>query len=396
MDKNSNCSANICHHYNYGRRTTLLISGILAASVWFVCLFTKHIVVLFIARLLQGAYLATVDVVSPVYIAEICGAKRRGTFGGFFNVFWNLGTLYAFINSDYLPFDEYTITLMLLPVLFCSTFVFMPESPYYYFMKNEPDKAKSSLQWVRCGEDIEVEYKEIEEAVREDMKNAGSWKDLIATKEDRRALYIVLIVLTTRYLIGLTVVVAYAENIFAKAGQQMFTPNQQSIGLALLFTVSSAAASFFSDIVGRRKLLIYSLIGTAISNAIIAVYFGLLELTSLQVTPYVWIMYAGTLGYCIFTTVGPAMLVPTMRAEFFPSHTRSKGVAMTNLIALIFLLVQEITFPIIAAEIGIYFNFIIFGTVATIGCIFVTIYVPESAGKTLAEVNQTVKDIVLH
>ncbi|XP_073979412.1 facilitated trehalose transporter Tret1-like [Rhodnius prolixus] len=377
----------------YGRKRVLLYCGILAAAVWLITTFTKHIVVLYIARLIQGGCLASVEIVAPVYIAEISGANRRGTLGGYYAVFWYFGTLVAFIISDFLSFEIYTLSLISFPLLFFITLTFIPETPYYYLMKNKAVDAKESLQWLRYGEDIEEEYKEMEKAVREDMKNAGSWKDLVATKKDRRALFIALIACLARYLVGMGTVSAFAEDIFAEAGQFWFTANQQSICLALVFTLSTSVASHFSDTVGRRKLLIYSLIGTAISNATVAVYFGLLQLTSLKVIPYVWIMYVGIFGFCFFTSIGLGQLVPTIKAEFFPSHTRSKGGAFLNLMAATAVFAQMYTFPIITAEIGMYFNFLLFGIVAVIGCIFVTIYIPESAGKTLTEVNQTVKAI---
>uniref|UniRef100_T1I7U3 Major facilitator superfamily (MFS) profile domain-containing protein n=1 Tax=Rhodnius prolixus TaxID=13249 RepID=T1I7U3_RHOPR len=136
---------------------------------------------------------AAVETIGPVYLAEISGAKIRGALCGYYTVFWNFGIMCAFMVSDYLPFDLYTGALIAVPTLFCITFFFMPESPYYYFIRNQSVNGKKSLKWLRHGEDIEVECKEIEEAVREDMKNDGSWKDLIATKKDRRALLIVLI-----------------------------------------------------------------------------------------------------------------------------------------------------------------------------------------------------------
>uniref|UniRef100_T1IFV1 MFS domain-containing protein n=1 Tax=Rhodnius prolixus TaxID=13249 RepID=T1IFV1_RHOPR len=377
----------------FGRKTTLLFAGPLTVTLWTISLFTKNIVVLHIIRILQGVALASIVSIAPVYLAEISAANRRGVLCGNYAVVWNLATLYSFINSEYLSFDMYTLSLIAISILFCSTFIFMPESPYFYFMKNKPDKAKSSLQWLRYNEDIEKEYLEIEEAVREDMKNAGSWIDLVATKKDRRALLIVQIVALTRFLVGINLFAAYAEDIFTKAGSYIFTPNQQAIGLVLLFTVSSAVASFFSDIVGRRKLLIYSLIGTAISNIIIALYFGLLELTSLQVTPYVWIMYIGSLGCSIFTNIGVVQLMPTVKAEFFPSHTRSKGSALTTFISAFAIFAQLAAFPVITKYIGMYFNFILFTAAALIGYVFALIYVPESAGKTLAEVNETVDKI---
>ncbi|XP_073979401.1 uncharacterized protein [Rhodnius prolixus] len=374
----------------FGRKISLLWIGPLTASLWILSLFTKNTVVLYIIRLLQGVVMAAIETVVPVYLAEISGAERRGALGGYYSVFWNLGVLGVYINSEYLSFDMYTLVSIVVPILFFTTFIFMPESPYFYLMTNQLDDAKLSLQWLRHGEDIKEEYEQIEEAVREDMKNAGSWKDLVATKKDRRSLLIVLVVCLSRYLIGTAVFVIFAEDIFAKAGQHMFTANQQAIGLAVLFTIGSAVASFFSDTVGRRKLLIYSLIGTAISNIIIIVYFCILELTSLQVTPYVWVMYIGIVGFCIFTSIGLGQLMPTIKAEFFPSHTRSKGGAITNLACSLAVFVQISMFPVISMYVGMYFNFVIFSIVAVIGCIFVIIFLPESAGKTLHEVVQSV------
>ncbi|XP_073979408.1 facilitated trehalose transporter Tret1-like [Rhodnius prolixus] len=375
----------------YGRKKVMLLSGVLGVAVWLITIFTDHIVALYIARLLQGVCIAIVNIISPVYVAEISKAKRRGTLCGFYTVFWNLGILYAFISAQYLPFKTYLLCFIALPIIFSFTFILMPESPYYYFMKNNPEKAKESLQWLRHYKDVE----EIEEDVQKDSRDVGSWKELIATKKNRRALLIVLIVCFSRYLVGTTAIIAYSDTILTKAGQNIFTMNEQLIGIVLLFTICSAVASFFSDIVGRRKLLIHSLIGTAISNAMIALFFVLLELTSLQITSFGWIIYFCIYGNCIFTTIGLGQLMPTVSAEFFPSHTRILGGIITNLLAILFSYIQLYTFPIIAAEIGIYFNFIIFGAMATIGYIFVTIYVPESAGKTLAEINQVVKDISL-
>ncbi|XP_073979406.1 facilitated trehalose transporter Tret1-like [Rhodnius prolixus] len=377
----------------FGRRTSLLLIGPLTAILWIISLFTKNMVVLYIIRILQGVVVAAVETIGPVYLAEISGAKIRGALCGYYTVFWNFGIMCAFMVSDYLPFDLYTGALIAVPTLFCITFFFMPESPYYYFIRNQSVNGKKSLKWLRHGEDIEVECKEIEEAVREDMKNDGSWKDLIATKKDRRALLIVLIVSLSRYMVGVGTFLAYAEDVFHKAGSDIFTPNQQSIFLALIFVVAGAVASFFSDTVGRRKLLIYSLICTVISIIIIAVYFGLLELTSIQVTPYIWVMYVGILGYCSATTVGLGQLMPTVKAEFFPSHTRSKGGAVTNLIASFAVFLQLFLFPMITTYIGMYFNFVLFAAFALIGFFLALIYIPESAGKTLSEVNQTVINI---
>ncbi|KAK9508014.1 hypothetical protein O3M35_007765 [Rhynocoris fuscipes] len=378
----------------FGRKNTLMLVGPISALLWIIAIFTKDLAFLFISRIVQGFLLGIIEVVASVYIAEISSPQWRGTLGGYYSVFNNIGLIYIYLNGGYFNIDNYLLSLIVIPILFTVTFIMMPESPYYYFMRNNRDKAIESLTWFRNNDsNIKNEALEIENAVREDMKHKANWKDLIATKSDRRALFIVLIVTVSRYMIGVGTFMAYGNSIFGKANQKYLTPNQLSIVACLLFAITAFLASFFSDIIGRRILLLASLYGSLFSNIALAIYFYILEKTVLTTDTYNWILYVGTIGFCIFTNIGLTQLMPTIKAEYFPSHTRSIGSAFATILSGIVVFLQMYTFPLIDEYFGMYLNFVSFAIFALLGLIFVMIYLTESAGKTLAEINVDIKNI---
>lgn len=376
-----------------GRKTVLLSVGPMCAITWLMAAFTRNIIVLFIVRLVQGIAQGLVFTVVPIYIAEISSPKRRGTLGGYFTVFWNLGLLYAYCTAYFLSYEHYILSLTFLPLLYFVTYLFMPESPYYYFMAKNKSKAIASLAWLRHGEDIEEECKKIEEAVEEDMSNWGNWEDLVANKSDRRILLIVVIICISRYLTGMDAFVAYAKDTFTRGTQGLISPDQLSVVMGVIFAVTAFLSSSFSDSVGRRKLLLFSLCGTAISDLIIAVYYFLDEKTSISMKSDVWIMYIGVVALCIMSNVGLVQLMHTIKAEFFPSHTRGRGSAVTSLTAALCTFLQLRLYTTITDMYGVYLNFVIFAIFAIISAMFVLNYVTEPAGKTLAEIHEEIKTV---
>ncbi|KAK9508013.1 hypothetical protein O3M35_007764 [Rhynocoris fuscipes] len=378
----------------WGRKTLILSSGPVYILMWILTgLCSENIIVLYIIRILQGIGLAIADSVSSVYVAEISSPNRRGKLVGYFTVFWNLGMLYIYTLGNYLNFIQYIICLTALPIFFCSVYILMPESPYYYFMVGNKAKAKSSLAWLRYGLDIEDEYKDIENAVIADMKNTAKWKELISTKCNRRALFIVQMVCISRYMIGLITFAAYAEEALSKVDNNLFTPRDLSVIMALIFAITAFISTFFSDSIGRRKMLLFSLIGCVISNTLVAIYYYILEKTTINIKPYAWVLYLGLVCFCIFSNAGLVQLMPTIKAEYFPTHIRSKGSAVTSLMAAFCIFIQLRMYTAINESIGIYMNFLIFALFAFVAIILVKVYLTESAGKTFAQINEEIKEI---
>ncbi|XP_073986968.1 facilitated trehalose transporter Tret1-like isoform X1 [Rhodnius prolixus] len=378
----------------WGRRTVLLLIGPLCLISWALAVFTRGLIYLYIVRSIQGVILGVVFSVAPMYTAEISSSKIRGCLGANFSVMWFLGTLYTYATGHYSSYQYYIMYLAIIPLVFFITFIFMPESPHYYFMVNDNTRAASAMKWLRSGEDISKEFTVTQKAVLNDMKQKGSWVDLFATRSDRRAFYIVQIVAFVRYMSGLTAIIAFASDTFASDGDQQIKPEQFTLIMGSVLCISAFFSSFLADTVGRRRLLIYSTIGAAISNLCIAIYFFLQEKTSFNVQTIVWIKYLGVLSFCILSNIGFGQLIQTVQAEFFPTHTRCIGGAVTGITSAIFAFIHLKLYHIFIEVFGVYMNFLTFSLVSLIGAIMTIKYIPESANKSLAEVNDNIKKII--
>ncbi|KAK9508018.1 hypothetical protein O3M35_007769 [Rhynocoris fuscipes] len=350
----------------FGRKILLLSTGPFCFLPWLLAFFTRDLASLYIVRILQGIAEGVCFAVGPTYLAEISSPDIRGTLGGHMVVLMYLGFL----------------------------FIFMPESPYYYLMKNKREEAHRSLKWLRGGDDVTTELDDIEESVVNDMKRKGNWKDLFATKSDRRAFLIVQIVNIAAYMTGVPTVSMYASQTFATTPLHWITADQMTILMGVILCVSSLLASFVTDTVGKRILLIISSVGITVSNIAICIYYFLAEKTNVQVEQMPWILFVGILGLCLMTNVGVGQLVHIIQGEFFPSHTRSIGGGVTTAIATVAIFVSVKLYQPLSDLSGVYLNFLSYAVISFIATILMLLYVNESTGKTLAQINQDIDNII--
>ncbi|KAK9500632.1 hypothetical protein O3M35_001862 [Rhynocoris fuscipes] len=373
----------------WGRKPVLLASGPLLLISWIIVMFTRSVIALYFVRLIQGLIMAIAFVVAPVYLAEIAEPKLRGQFCGNFQVFWYIGLLWAYITGPYLEYQTYIYVCCIPAILFLISYSMIPESPYYLLMIKKEDKARKALSWLRAGEDIDKEFAEIKESVDEDMKNKGRWKDLFATKKDRRAFIIVQIVCVIKFLSGMSSIVLYATQTFASSSQLSITSDEMTIILAVILIVTTLGALFLADHVGRRPLLIISTVGATVFHIIVAIYFYLDKKTEIDVSSYMWIAYTSLLGFCIITNVGLGPLSMTIQAEYFPSNTRAKGGGLTGVICSIFIFLAVRQYQAVDDYCGVYMNYVIFAVISLVGAIVCTAVISETAGQSLGQIQKS-------
>ena len=69
--------------------------------------------------------------------------------GVFFQLFLDIGILYAYCAAYMGDLQLISITCGVTPIIFGICVFFVPESPLYYLMKGKPEEAKKSLQMFR-------------------------------------------------------------------------------------------------------------------------------------------------------------------------------------------------------------------------------------------------------
>jgi MFS family permease len=202
---------------------------------------------------------------------------------------------------------------------------------------------------------------------------------------------------------GINAIIYFADQIFGAAGfateASRTTVTTWAIGGVNVLSTLIAVA--FIDRLGRRKLLLAGLIGMAVSLLVVGAAFEFIAApeTAQSTTQAVGPSEAGLLtlvGLVAFIisfafSLGP--VVWTVINEIFPGRIRGRGVAVCTAVnwASAFLVSQF--FLSLVGAIGSSATFWLFAAFSVVGCVWVYIYVPETKGQSLEQIQQIWKGL---
>ncbi|XP_054278042.1 facilitated trehalose transporter Tret1-like [Macrosteles quadrilineatus] len=370
-----------------GRKPLLLYTSPMYIVSWILVLTTRSLPILYFVRILQGFGMGIVYTVLPMYLGEIAEPKIRGAISTFFEGMWCLGILLEYCLGPSLSYQELSAASLVVPVVFLITFIFMPESPYFFAMVRDRDQAEKSLAWLRGHVLVEEELKEIEESVENEMKSQKqSWKDVFATRVNRRAFFIVQVATITKFMSGIGAVLSYSSQTFNGATRSFLTPDQFTILMGSLILLSTLAASFFVDGAGRRPLILLSAAGCGVFELLAALYYYLDERTTVDVSSYSWVAFGSVAAYCVVFSLGVGPLVPVLQAELFPSNTRGMASAITTLTDTFASLLCMKLYEVIASNFGVYLNYLIYAGFSLCGLAVMYFILPETKGRSFVQI----------
>ncbi|XP_054290385.1 facilitated trehalose transporter Tret1-like [Macrosteles quadrilineatus] len=372
-----------------GRKLVLLSSAPLFMLSWTIVLYYQTALGLAVARFIQGFTIGIVCTTAPVYLGEIASPKERGSITSMFTSVWWLGFLLEYSVGPHLTFTGFTYFTMLLNIPFCLAFLWQPETPAFYLLQCNEEKATRSLLYFRDGS-IDAIKREIDEMKMslEVNRKPATFRELVATGVDRKGLSILLVIITVRIFSGNSVITVYATHIFEQIPELQFTADNITISLGVVMFAGSIVSTFLSDSVGRRPLLLVSCIGSFVCHLCSGMYFFFLTQTSVDVSGWSWlppvsiILYSGL--YC--SGLNPVSIAYT--SELFRSTTRgvASSLSTINMTVLVFVLLS-IYEPIIH-DFGMYANFFLYALACLGGCIYFYLYAPETRGKSFFQIRK--------
>lgn len=149
--------------------------------------------------------------------------------------------------------------------------------------------------------------------------------------------------------------------------------------------IVSSISMFITDHSGRKSLLIISCLGTACSTAMVATYFNL-QYNHINTNHLVWLPTTGVIMYIIMYAVGLASLPYTLLSELFPINMKALGSMIILVLINLLGFVVTTSYLIIADIAGVHVPFWIFTACSFAGALFIFLYVPETKGKTLEQI----------
>jgi MFS transporter, SP family, sugar:H+ symporter len=356
-----------------------------------------------LARFFAGMAVGAASVLSPAYISEVTPARIRGRLSSVQQVMIIVGLFgAAFVNNQFQKAAGSSVALIMdypawrwmfwaqaaPAVLFLITLLFIPESPRFLVAKGRVDEAKNVLTRLFGAEAADAKVEEIKATLATDHQPRLSDLNDPKTGKWRTIVWVGIGLATFQQLVGINVIFYYGIMLWEAVG---FT-EAQAFEIQVINDAVSIAAVFiaiaFIDKIGRKPLLLFGSIGMAITLSIVAFCFMQGEFVGekLVLPPaYASIAFYAAISYAAIFNIswGPVMWV--MLGEMFPNQMRGSALAVAGFAQWTSNFIISASFPWALKNVGLVGSYGFFAICSFISIFFVLIFVRETKGKELEE-----------
>lgn len=373
-----------------GRKGSLIGSSSTTLVSWIIIAFAPSVEYIYVARFFAGIAGDTAFVAAPMYIAEMADQKIRGFLSSIIYLMMLTGVLLVYCVAPFVPIWVPCIIGICFNAITLLTFPFMPDSPYYLLYKDKPDEAQKSLARLRPNVNIDKEIKEIAAAVNRQRSEKGRPQDLILVKSNRTALIIMVWLNGSQHMSSISVMLMNMHSILEEAGAEHIAPSTAAIIFSAIMFCAAMSASLAIDNFGRRVLLVTSGIFAGLSLAVIAVYFTLKNL-GFEVLHVSWIVPLAVMCYAAAFKFGIGLVPIVLTAELFPARMKAIGMTISDACYVGFSVISLQIYHQLKNSLGIHVPFYIFACWCFCTVIFTLLFIPETKGKTLDEIQFLLK-----
>lgn len=390
----------------FGRKRVLLGSNVFFVVGTIIQLVAKHVWTMIAGRFVLGLGVGVASLIAPLMLSELAPSKYRGRLIVTNCIFITGGQLVAyFINWPLTHVDggwRVSVGLCMVPaVVQLGFFLYLPDTPRYYVIKGDLERAKQVLRKTHS-DSSEVHV----DALLADMIQSNStvpggpvsqiWnsiKLIHSRPANLRALILACGLQGIQQFTGFNSLMYFSATIFKTIGFENATA--VSIIIAATNFVFTLVALCIIDFVGRRRILLFAIPGMCIALVICAIAFHFLGVKfgsgdevvveTTGISGWGIVVILGMVFYVASYAIGIGNSAWTGVELFSDVNVRSVGgmyAAATNwagslVIASTFLtMLENITPP------G---TFALFAALCFVSFLFVLFLLPEVAGLKLEE-----------
>jgi sugar porter (SP) family MFS transporter len=367
----------------YGRKKVLIIVALFFAVS---CIFTaiaSSSAIFISARLFGGLAVGAASVLSPMYVAEVAPSRNRGMLVAIYQLAIVIGILCSYtINYGLHNVDNnwrWMFATGIIPsVLFFTGLFFIPESPRWLYKAGRKEESLRVL--TRIGGEIiaRAEIMEIDESLKGDSSSVAIGE--LFKPSTRKVMIIGFILAVFVQISGINTVIDYAPKILLAAGIEIKNALLQTSLIGFINFIFTFVAILYIDKLGRRFLYLIGSMGMVITLLMLAVsfYFKMEGIFTLICILLFIAFFASCIGPVFWTLV----------SEIFPNRIRGKAVAFASFTQWIFNFLIVLLFPHFLASLGGAKTFLFLAIMSFLQWLFTYLYVPETKGKSLEEIEQ--------
>jgi sugar porter (SP) family MFS transporter len=358
---------------------TFLVSAVGCAAAW-------NWSALLFFRFLGGLAVGGASVASPMYIAEIAPANRRGLLTatsqlnivlGFVAAYLSNYVVSWFLGAGHADVWRWMLGIMIVPsVAFLVTVLFIPESPRWLVRQGREAEATRVL--ARFGNaDPARETAEIVDSLREERRVGHQH---LFQRKYLRPLLLACMIAAFGQLDGINAIAYYTPRIFAMAGYSEADSLGRTVIIGLTNLSMTLVGLVLIDRVGRKALLLVGCVTFVISHALAA-----------------WIFYTNTQGWPVLVALmgiqsshafSVGAVIWACINELFPNAVRASGSAVACCVMWVFNFFVSWSFPVIAGAGYAYAAFGFYGSMMVIFFVLLWQFLPETMGISLEELQK--------
>ena len=415
-----------------GRRGAIAACAIVWAISWFWLGATRELWQVLTARFLTGVGVGIASGSVPVYIAEVAPASIRGTLGALNQLGVVVGILFVYAlgyvrqheqrstvrceASDEMISDDRcdriastgwtcvaassvnaeddaerfcvgsmagwvelawtasaTACLLLLGAL-----TLLPETPPFLTSKGRVSEARRVADLLGAGGASAPPPTSAEAPSTAPRGSEGGGAcGALRAPELRAPLCVACGLMLTQQLSGINAVIFYSSDILLRAG--IGDANLGGLFIMAIQVGVTGLCSVLVDRAGRRPLLLASLGGMTLAATALAVFFANPHAPS-------WLALAALVAYIVSFSLGLGALPWLIMGEIFPGDVRAAASSLATMINWSCSFLVTLSFSAAASALGPAAVFVIFAAICTAGSIFIMLYLPETKGVPLDEV----------
>lgn len=187
-------------------------------------------------------------------------------------------------------------------------------------------------------------------------------------------------------LCGINAITFYTEQIFAEANVG-FDPSVGAIIMGALQCAGGYLGMIIIEKAGRKYFLILSSVGMMIGLCILAIFFHL-QYLKVDVSNFSFLPIFCAALFIVSFTFAYGSIPFMMMHELLSPEIRGIGSGIAIVVCWVTSFLITYAFPLALVAIGNYMTFYILTAINAMAIVFVIVFVPETRGKTLIEIQE--------
>jgi sugar porter (SP) family MFS transporter len=365
----------------FGRKRVLLAAATLFTLSSIGAALPRDLIEFSVARLVGGVAIGIASTLSPLYIAEISPAQKRGLLVSLNQLAIVTGILLSY-SVNYLltgagPANwRWMFASAALPSMaFLLTLLFIPESPRWLMQKGREPEAKRFLAQMVGPQAASREIEAIRDAISEE---SGDLLD----PAFRKALMVAILIALFSQFTGINTIIYYGSIVFLEhvPHQTAVTALWANVIIGAINFVATVAGMLLIDRSGRKSLLMTAFGGMAVSLVAVsaAIHF--------QASGVIVLIFILTYVACFAVGVGTGTWV--LMSEICPTRVRGRAMSVATVFLWCGTLLVTLTFLSLVSLFTAAGVFLLYAIISIAAFLFVWRGVPETKGRTLEEIEK--------